>query len=106
MPRGFVWGVYVDDGGGVWRLAVNADYLDQPQRGWVVADPDVTAPLPRSWLPRKVIGVTDDGRRRAAIVASLAADLWTGTSSSFEIEGSDQVFYPCSVIGSRGERRR
>jgi hypothetical protein len=103
---GYVWCVYQDDNAFIWRLRVNEDYVIQPERGWVLADVDATFPLPRLWLPRKVVGVDEEGRRRHATVATLEADLWTGAVASFLIEGSDQAFRPCQVIASLDEVRR
>jgi hypothetical protein len=105
MPRGFVWCVYTDDLGNLHRLRVNADYVLEASRGWVAADPTVTEPLPRGWLPRRAIGLDAEGRLRHAIVANTVSDLWTGVAMTFELEGSDQLFHTCTVVGWQGERR-
>jgi hypothetical protein len=105
MPRGFVWGAYIDDAGQTWRLRVNADYALEAARGWTEVQPPDVAPLPRGWLPRKVVGVDELGARRSAIVARLDAALWTGGTASFLLEGSDQSFHVCTVTGSLEERR-
>ena len=106
MPRGYVWGVYIDDNANLWRLRVNADYFEETARGWVAADPSAIVPLLRLWKPRCVLGVDEEGRQRRAIVAWLGADLWTGSESVFQIEGTDQTFHPCTVISFQSERRR
>lgn len=106
MPRGFVWGVYLDDLGVAWRLRVDADYATHAERGWVEANPEAVDPLPRQWVPRRVVGVDDEGRRRAAVVATTSAELWTGAVSTFEIEGSDQLPHAVVVTELNGERRQ
>jgi hypothetical protein len=104
MPRGFVWGAYVDDRGTVWALRVDADLALQPQRGWLGGDADGQAPLPRGWLPRCVVGVEPDGRLHRAIVARIDADLWTGARTDFDIERSDGGISTCTVIRLLAER--
>ena len=105
MPRGFVWSVYIDDNLELWRLRVNADYVDEDSRGWVPADPSAVDPLPRTWVPRKVVGVDSTGRTRSAIVASTEAALWTGAVTTFSLEASDGLFYPVSVTARLEEVR-
>lgn len=105
MPRGFEWGIYIDDFGRVWRLRVDSDYVLQDERGWVPANPEETFPLPRQWKPRVAVGVDQDGRRRKAVVATTVADLWTGVVRTFEIEGNDGVNYPVAVTQLFEERR-
>lgn len=106
MARGFVWGAYLDDDGTVWRLLVDGDYIAEEARGWVTANPEAVAPLPRQWLPRRAVGHDAEGRRRSAVVATLSAPLWTGATTTFFIEGNDNVVYPVTVTELLSERRR
>lgn len=96
-PRGFRWGVYVTDDEASYALQVDAAYLAMPERGWTPADGLGLDPLPRTWLPRKVRGVDADGHRQEAIVARLDADLWTGVTLEFTVEGSDLVLRTVTV---------
>jgi hypothetical protein len=104
MPRGFVWGAYVDDRGVVWALRVDADLQLQEQRGWLGADPAGQAPLPRGWLPRAVVGVEPGGRLQRAVVARIDADLWTGVRTDFDVERSDGGIATCTVVRLLAER--
>lgn len=107
MPnvRGFVRSIYVDDDGGAWSLAVDADSAADPIRGWVPVDDLPLAPLPRAWMPRRVVGVDDTGRSQATRVGTLDADLWTGTADAWVFEGSDQMPHVATVIARQQERR-
>jgi len=103
--RGFVWAIYVDDGGRSWTKRVDADQVEDPGRGWsqdAVAD---WPPLPRGWLPRKVRGLDEEGREGFAVVARLDAPLWVGTQASFTVEGSDQLPHEAVVIERFAEKQ-
>jgi hypothetical protein len=105
MPRGFVWAVYRDDDGTPWAVQADRDYVAQASRGWSTDGVDLLPPLPRRWRPRRVVGFDDSGRTQVAIVASVEADLWTGTATTFDVEASDQSTVTATVLKSQGERR-
>ena len=104
MPRGFVWGAYVDDVSTLWALRVDADHALSPQRGWIGRSAAGLPPLPRGWLARRVVGVEPSGALHQAVVASLDADLWTGAVTEFDIERSDGGIETCTVIRLLAER--
>lgn len=104
MPRGRVWAYYESDDGNVYALQVDADYVDDLGRGWAWPAAPGTSPYPRGWRPRAVVGVDDLGGRRVAVVASVTADLWTGTAAQFTISGTDQLDHVCTVVELRAER--
>jgi hypothetical protein len=105
VARGFTWAVYTDDLGGQWAVQVDSDYVLQPQRGWDNLVADGLPALPRGWSPRLAVGIEPDGRRHGAVVASLVADLWTGGSSTFDIEANDGSIVTCTLIQTLEERR-
>jgi hypothetical protein len=105
MPRGRIWGAYVDDDGNIWAVRVDADTADDQNRGWSqVIDPTVPQ-LARGWLPRKVFGYDSTGRRHEAIVATTDAALWTGAANAFFVETTDAQLVQVDVIGRLEERR-
>lgn len=104
MSRGYVWGLYESDDGNTYALRVDADYAAQSERGWAYPAPSGTPVYPRGWSPRKVVGLDENGHPRHAIVATVAADLWTGVASTFTISGTDETEHTCTVIRSLGER--
>jgi hypothetical protein len=106
MPRGYDWKLYEDDQAFLYALQVDADYALQPQRGFLTDAPAGTPPLPRGWRARYVVGLEPVGRTHRAIVASVAADLWTGVRADFDIVDSDGQLQTCVVVGRRQERRR
>lgn len=104
MPRGFVWGLYVDDQFKEWALRVDADLALQDQRGWITLAPGALPPFPRMWVPRAALGVGTDGAKHWATVARVDADLWTGARQDFDIEKSDGGIDTCLVIRLLAER--
>lgn len=105
MARGFTWADYIDDDGNEWALAVDSDYVSHPERGWTLAGDTGLVPLPRSWRPRRVIGLDSLGSQQSALVASLGAALWTGEAQSFTIRDSEGQPQVCQVVEYRGEKR-
>jgi len=105
MTRGFVWGVYVDDLGVAWAKRVDADQLEDADRGWTVA-PAGLSPLPREWLARRVQGIDDTGRTQTTVVATLDAPLWVGSVSTFTVEANDGTVVAANVVARLGELRR
>lgn len=104
MPRGFVWGQYVDRNGQAWALKVDADHALSPQRGWIGASGVGLPPFPRGWKPRVVVGIEPSGAEHTAVVAREDADLWTGAATTFDIERSDSGIETCEVIRRLAER--
>jgi hypothetical protein len=104
MPRGFIWGLYIDDKGVGWKLRVDADLALQLQRGWVEVEPGELYPFPRQWIPRAVMGLGTNGQVQFAIVARVDADLWTGARQDFDIERSDGGIDTCLVVRLNAER--
>lgn len=88
MARGWTWGVYYDDRGLPWAMPVDRDALEQPERGWFEVANGEHPPFPRSWRPRHAIGVDPSGREHVATIATVTADLWTGTARSWIAETS------------------
>lgn len=104
MTRGRVWGYYQSDDGHTYALQTDADYAAMPERGWTYPAAVGTPIYPRQWKPRIVVGIDVDGRTRRAVVASAAADLWTGAVTTFTISGTDNADHTYTVIRSLGER--
>jgi len=106
MTRGFVWGNYHSDDGHVYALRVDADYFAMPERGWVGVAPPGTFVYPRGWTPRMVRGLDSGGNLQRAVVASTAADLWTGAATTFTINATDELPHVCNVIDRKAERNK
>jgi len=106
MAQGFVWGIYVADDDSAWALRVNATYFSHTERGWDDATGTGLDPLPRQWVPRKVIGLDQNGHPQTAVSPRTDTLLWTGQSSSFSILGNDGSTILCSVIGRLAENTR
>lgn len=105
MPRGFVSAIYVDDSGGTWRLRVDADEAQELSRGWETDGAELLAPMPRGWLPRRVVGVDSSGHAQAARVARTDADLWTGVATTFVLMLSDGTTDTATVVARQAEMR-
>ena len=105
MPsRGFVWAYYSSDDGRGYSLKVDADYAAEAGRGWTFPAAAGTVIYPRGWVPRCVVGLDELGHPQKAIVASVAAPLWTGSTTTFTINASDELPHVCTVIRRLGER--
>ena len=86
---------------------VDADAVAETSRGWVPLGDGASGFLPPKGLTmRRVYGIDASGARGSAIVATVDAPLWTGTATTFNIEGSDGVTHPMVVTGRSGERVR
>lgn len=103
--RGFLWAVYVDDNGQNWARRVDADQVEDPGRGWTQDGVESWTTLPRGWLPRRVRGLDDEGREGFAVVATVDSPLWTGSQTTFTIEGSDQLPHTAQVVEYFAEKR-
>jgi hypothetical protein len=104
MPRGFVWAYYASDDGRTYALQVDADYAAVSARGWTYPAAHGTYVYPRGWMPRKVIGLDEDGHPREAVVGTVTADLWTGVATTFTVNGTDGAPHTCTVFDRRQER--
>jgi hypothetical protein len=105
MPvRGRTLGAYVTDGGTSYNYNVDSDaYLLAP-RGWTAGTPGGPK-LPRGFKPRHVTGVSaTTGYRGTAVVADVAAGLWTGANTTFTVEADDQTTDTMTVTARIGEK--
>lgn len=105
MGRGYTWGDYRDDDGNEWALAVDSDYITDPDRGWTLAGDTGLVPLPRQWRPRRVIGIDSRGGKQQAVVGSVEASLWTGAVTTFTFKPNSGETETATVVEYRGEKR-
>lgn len=105
MPRGFIAAEYVDDDSTVWRLRVDADEAQELSRGWAPITDASIPPLPRGWLPRRVVGIDSSGRQQTARVGTVFADLWTGAATTFVLMLSDGTTDTATVVARQAELR-
>jgi len=77
-----------------------------PERGWVTPALPGTYVYPRGWTPRRVVGLDDRGKVYEAVVATTAAPLWTGASTTFTINATDELSHTCTVFKRRAERNK
>jgi hypothetical protein len=105
MPRGMRYGIYVaDDGTTQYARLVDADEITQAARGWSTSGVAGLPLLPIRSKPRVVYGVSaTSGRRGSAVVATTAADLWTGVATTFTVEANDGTSDTMTVTRRRGE---
>jgi hypothetical protein len=105
MPRGMRYGVYVrDDGTTQYARLVDSDEFGQAERGWSATGVAGLPLLPIKSKPRVVYGVSaTTGRRGTAVVATVAADLWTGAATTFDVEANDGTSDTMTVTRRRGE---
>jgi len=107
LVRGMVYASYTcDDGTTVFQTLVDADEAVIAARGWgaAVAGGDL---IPRGFKERRAQGISPTtGRRGSCRVGSTAADLWTGTATSFTVEGNDNTIDTLNVTSRTGEKRR
>ena len=108
MPqvRGMVFMTYRADDDTGFQTLVDADEAAQTERGWGPAMPGQDL-LPRGFKERRVHGLSPTtGRRGSCRVGSVTAPLWTGTATSFNVEGNDNTIDTMDVTSRSGERRR
>jgi len=106
IARGFVWAYYQSDDGRTYALRIPANYATMPERGWVTPALPGTYVYPRGWWPRRVVGLDDRGKVQTALVATTAATLWTGATTTFTIIGTDEMPHICTVFKRRAERNK
>jgi hypothetical protein len=102
--RGRVLASYETDGGHNYNTYVDADRYIVPSFNWVNGVP--FAPfLPRNFKPRYVSGLSPtSGRRGRAIVPTLAADVWTGAATTFDVEATDGTLDTMTIVSRVGEK--
>lgn len=105
MPRGFTTSIYVDDDGNAWSLRVDADEQLESSRGFDAAGDLPLSPLPRGWLPRRVVGLDSSGSAQHARVGRVDADLWTGVATNFVLMLSDGTADTAVVVALQRELR-
>lgn len=105
MPRirGRQPGVYITDSAATYKTQVDSDRFADVNFGWTT--PGGALPqMPRGFKPRHVVGIDTAGRYCTATVPDVTADIWTGTATTFSVEGDDAVVYTATVTGKFGER--
>lgn len=105
MPRGFTPAIYVADDDSAWRLQVDADAVLDVHRGWETDGALDLPPLPRGWLPRRVVALDSHGTQQHARIGRVDADLWTGIQTTFEVMLSDGTTDTAVVVALQGETR-
>ena len=104
MPRGMEYAIYTDDAGANCARLVKADEVAEASRGWVHAGVAGLPLLPIKSKPRVVYGVSaTTGRRGSAVIATTAATLWTGATTTFAVRGDDGSADTMTVTRRRGE---
>jgi hypothetical protein len=102
--RGRRLGAYETDGGSAFSTYVDADRFIVPSFNWVAGLP-FNAFLPRGFKPRYVSGLSPTtGRRGRAIVPTLAADVWTGIATTFDVEATDGTIDTMTIVSRVGEK--
>ena len=105
MTRGFVWGRYVSDDGFTYALQVDADYHAQTDRGWTTPATAGMPIYPRRWIPRKIVGLDEEGHPHKAVAATPNCPLWVGQVTTFIFNASDQLPHTAHVVATLTERR-
>lgn len=90
---------YVADHGGDFNMLIPDDDIADTNRGWAAAGAGLDTGA-KFCTPRHVTGVESGGAHRKAIIATTAADLWSGVASTFTVAG---LTY--HVVGYVGEKR-
>lgn len=99
-----VYAIYEADDATQYARLVDADQAAAAARGWVTAGVAGKPLLPIRSKPRVVYGVSaTSGRRGSAVVATTAADLWTGVATTFSVEANDGTSDTMTVTRRRGE---
>lgn len=102
--RGRTPGVYVTDGGTDYRMSVDKDRFAVASFAWSAAGAGLNA-IPRGCKPRHVTGLSAaSGRRGTAVVPLVTATIWTGATTTFDVEADDGTIDTMTVIHRIGER--
>lgn len=105
MRRGFRVARYIRDDGASYALMVDADSIDDPNRGWEEIAPGVLTFAPRGFLPRLVVGVDETGRTRQTRVGTADCALWLFQVTEWQLEGSDGALHTVSATNRKQERQ-
>jgi len=105
MATGFKYAKYLRDDGAEMVVRVESDRFAAGDFAWQAADAGSAFTGYGAVQPRKVHGYeASSGKRAAAIVPDLGADLWTGVATSFVAKDDDGVTHTYEVTGRVGER--
>ena len=105
MPvRGRTRGAYVSDGGTSFEMQVDSDRFAVAAFGWTAATSAMNQ-LPRVAKPRHVTGISaTTGFRGTAVVPSVTSSIWTGATTTFDVEADDQTVDTMTIIRRISER--
>jgi len=96
--------VYTTDGGTDYRYEVDRDRFAIASFNWSAAGAALNR-LPRGCKPRHVTGLSaTSGRRGTAVVPNVTATIWTGATTTFDIETDDSTTDTMTVVSRIGER--
>lgn len=102
--RGRTRGKYISDGGTDFAMSVDKDRYAVAAFGWTAATPAMNA-IPRGCKPRHVTGLSaTSGRHGVAVVPDVTAAIWTGATTTFQVEADDQTLDTMTVIHRIGEK--
>lgn len=102
--RGRALGAYETDGGTAYNTYVDADRFIVTAFNWVAGIPGGPF-IPRNFKPRYVSGWSaTTGRRGRAVVPTVAADIWTGAVTTFDVEATDGTLDTMTVLNKWQER--
>lgn len=102
--RGRQPGVYTTDGSTDYRFSVDKDRFAVASFNWSTAGAGLNR-LPRGAKPRHVTGLSaTSGRRAVAIVPNVTATVWTGVTTTFDVEADDGTLDTMTITGKIGER--
>lgn len=102
--RGRTPGTYVTDGATSYRTSVDSDRFAVAAFGWTAAAATVN-PMPRGFTPRHVTGLSaTSGRRGIATVPDVTAAIWTGGTTTFDVEADDGTIDTMTVKGKIAEK--
>lgn len=87
-------------------MNVDRDRFASAPFGWTAATAALN-PIPRGAKPRHVTGVSaTTGYRGTAVVPDVASDIWTGVTSTFDVEADDATVDTMTVTARINERPR
>ena len=102
--RGRQPGVYTTDGSTNYRMSVDKDRFAVASFGWTSAGPTLNQ-LPRGAKPRHVTGLSaTSGRRAIAVVPDVTATVWTGVTSTFDVEADDGTLDTMTIVNRIAEK--
>jgi len=102
--RGRTPGIYTTDGSTDYRMSVDKDRFAVASFNWSLAGAGVNQ-LPRGAKPRHVTGLSAaSGRRAIATVPNITATVWTGVTSTFDVEADDGTIDTMTIVRRINER--